>query len=152
MKLYIRKTELIHARPMTLGEFSLYRGWGIEEDEDPKEKGYLIEEIDNPNVNHPRHAGFITWKNAETFYDYFQPTSGLPIGPAIEAIKIGKSVTREVWKGNVEIRLSTEHDTTPLNDPLSPGEMIIVFEGDNDPLRWTIDCDEALANDWIILE
>ena len=43
MKNYVCK-ESVMARPITLGEYNIYRGWIIPENEDPSEIGYLIKD------------------------------------------------------------------------------------------------------------
>ena len=42
MKQYIG-TKIIKAKPMTRGDYNDYRGWQIPEDENPADKGYLME-------------------------------------------------------------------------------------------------------------
>jgi hypothetical protein len=42
MKQYIG-TKIIKAKPMTRGDYNDYRGWQIPADEDPMDKGYLME-------------------------------------------------------------------------------------------------------------
>lgn len=41
MKTYIG-TKIINAKPMSRGEYNLYRGWKIPENEDPNDFGYLV--------------------------------------------------------------------------------------------------------------
>ena len=35
-------TKMIHAEPMTRGEYNQYRGWQIPENENPEDEGYHI--------------------------------------------------------------------------------------------------------------
>ncbi len=56
MKKYIG-TKLVKAKPMTRGEYNTYRGWQIPENENPKDKGYLVEYSDY----------YITWSPKEVF-------------------------------------------------------------------------------------
>tara|TARA_Y100001968_G_C19154440_1_gene617720 strand:- start:294 stop:722 length:429 start_codon:yes stop_codon:yes gene_type:complete len=72
MNTYIgRKT--IMAKPMTLGEYNTYRGWGIPEDEDPSTEGYLVEYTDGGKANHPDHEGYISWSPADVFARSYMP-------------------------------------------------------------------------------
>jgi len=32
----------VHAQPMTRGEYNIYRGWQIPENENPEDAGYLV--------------------------------------------------------------------------------------------------------------
>jgi len=46
MKKYIG-FKMVEAIPMDLGNYNIYRGWTIPENEDPKREGYLIKYPDN---------------------------------------------------------------------------------------------------------
>jgi len=68
MKQY-QGTKTLLARPMTRGDYNDYRGWIIPPDEDPLEKGYLVEyEIgERSNKNHSDHKGYISWSPMDVF-------------------------------------------------------------------------------------
>lgn len=77
MKKYIG-TKLVKAKPMTRGEYNTYRGWRIPENENPKDKGYLVEYSDY----------YISWSPKEVFErayiavdDNKELPSGVSIGP-----------------------------------------------------------------------
>jgi len=91
--------KLIKAEPMTRGEYNDYRGWQIPENEDPAEKGYLVEYLDSPNSVHPNHENYISWSPADVFEEAYRPTSGMTFGLAIEAMKKGYKVARDGWNG-----------------------------------------------------
>ena len=91
-------TKMILGKPMTLGDYNLYRGWDIPADEDPNKPGYLVEYPDKDNTNHPHHDGYISWSPAEAFKAY-RPTDGMTFGLAIEAMKKGYMVARVGWNG-----------------------------------------------------
>ena len=46
---------------MTLGEYNLYRGWNLPDDEDGSSEGYLIQYLDGGKPNHPWHSNYISW-------------------------------------------------------------------------------------------
>lgn len=75
MKKYIG-TKLVKAKPMTRGEYNTYRGWRIPENENPKDKGYLVEYSDY----------YITWSPKEVFeraYIAVDDNEELPSGVSI---------------------------------------------------------------------
>lgn len=49
--------KLIQAKPMTLGEYNIFRGWQIPANEDPSAPGYLVEYQD----------GYKSWSPASIF-------------------------------------------------------------------------------------
>lgn len=92
-------TKIIKASPMTRGAYNDYRGWTIPADENPAEEGYLVEYTDGGLPNHSQHAGYISWSPKDVFEKAYRPVQGLTFGQAIEALKIGKRVTRAGWNG-----------------------------------------------------
>ena len=64
MKTYIG-TKTVQARPMTLGEYTDYRGWDMPANKD--DAGYLVEYLDGGKANDSRHAGYISWSPSEVF-------------------------------------------------------------------------------------
>jgi hypothetical protein len=59
-------TKIVHARPMSLGEYNEYRGWDIPANEDPTTEGYFIE-MPGTVPNDSTHAGYITWSRKDAF-------------------------------------------------------------------------------------
>jgi len=61
----------VQGKPMTLGEYNLYRGWPIPDNEDPERAGYLVEypPREGEARNHPDHEGYISWSPKEAFDD-----------------------------------------------------------------------------------
>lgn len=60
-------TKTVQARPMTLGEYSDYRGWPMPANGDGTETGYMVEYLDGGKANDSRHAGYISWSPSEVF-------------------------------------------------------------------------------------
>jgi hypothetical protein len=98
MKKYIG-TKAVSAKPMTRGEYNKYREWELPSNEDPADKGYLIEYEDGGKPNDPRHKGYISWSPEDVFIKAYRPVDGLTFGQALEALKAGKKLTRKGWNG-----------------------------------------------------
>ncbi len=98
MKNYIG-TKAILAKPMTRGEYNEYRGWETPEDEVKSDEGFLVEYLDSPEKIHDNHEHYISWSPKDVFDRAYHPTSGLTFGFAIDAMRMGKKVTRSRWNG-----------------------------------------------------
>lgn len=48
--------KMLKARPMTLGDYNAYRGWGIPANENPESEGYLVQYADGYESWSPRVA------------------------------------------------------------------------------------------------
>ena len=59
--------KFIVAKPMTRLAYTEYRGWGLSDDEEGTDEGYLVEYLDGGKPNHPDHAGYISWSPKEQF-------------------------------------------------------------------------------------
>ena len=81
--------KLISACPMNLGDYNKFKGWKITDNEDPTKLGYLVKY--NPE--------YISWSPKEVFEKAYRPTNGLNFGLALEALKLGKKITRAGWNG-----------------------------------------------------
>lgn len=66
MKTYIG-TKQINAVEMTRLAYNTLRGWEVPLDENPADKGYLVEYPDSPNANHPDYKGYISWSPENVF-------------------------------------------------------------------------------------
>ncbi len=84
---------------MKRGDYNTYRGLECPADENPNDDGFLVEYHDGGKSNHPNHAGYISWSPSDVFERAYRPIDGLPFGAAIEALKLGKKVTRAGWNG-----------------------------------------------------
>lgn len=65
-------TKTILARPLTRGEYNVYRGWAPPAGEEQNVPGYLVEYTDGGTPNDPRHAGYISWSPKEQFDAAYQ--------------------------------------------------------------------------------
>lgn len=91
--------KLVDGTPMTRLAYNQYRGWELPTDEDGADAGYLVEYLDGGAPNHPDHKGYISWSPTAVFEGSYRPTTGLPFGLAIEALKKGARITRPSWNG-----------------------------------------------------
>jgi len=98
MKHYIG-TKQITAQPMIRGEYNIYRGWTLPDDEDGSDAGYLVEYQDGGVGNHPDHKGYISWSPKQQFEEAYQESGSLSFGHALVALKDGKRVARSGWNG-----------------------------------------------------
>lgn len=62
-------TKVVHAEPMTRGDYNLLRGWTIPINENPDDAGYLVEYtdqiLDKPMVE--GYFGYVSWSPKEVF-------------------------------------------------------------------------------------
>ena len=89
MKKYIG-TKVIMAKPMTRGDYNIYRGWTIPENENPNDEGYLVKYSDDYESWSPKAA----FDSAYRSFD-----GGMSFGHAIELMKMGFKLKRKGWNG-----------------------------------------------------
>lgn len=109
MRKYIG-TKLIEAKLMTRGEYNIFRGWKIPQDENPEDEGYLVKYPD----------GYVSWSPKHIFESaYLQVDdnkdlqSGISVGSKMvdefisytETLTLGKTTTivRCVLRNGFEI-------------------------------------------------
>lgn len=73
-------------------------------------------------------------------------TNRMNFGQAIEALKQGKKVAREVWSSK---HLGILH---PGKHSASIHPYICMFSPDGDRVPWLTYCFDVLAEDWVIIE
>lgn len=85
-------TKLIKAKPMTRGEYNVYRGWTLPKNENPDDDGYLIVYVDSDD--------YVSWSPKDVFdRAYRSCDGGMTFGGAIELLKMGFKVARKGWNG-----------------------------------------------------
>jgi hypothetical protein len=159
-------TELVLAKPMTLGEYNKYRGWTIPEDEDPSTEGVLIEYLDGGKPNHDLHQGYISWSPMDVFTKSYRRTgNGMTFSSALEALKLGKAVCRSGWNGKgmylYLVKEGRYPPTTPTGrliaaqckDGLVPyGPYIAMWTAQKNVVPWLASQTDIIADDWEIVE
>jgi hypothetical protein len=148
---------------MTRGEYNIYRGWELPDDESHlvNEAGYLVEYVDGGAANHPSHAGYISWSPVDVFNTAYKASGKMSFGMAIEAAKQGFKVSRTGWNGKDLFAY-----IVPANKyPAQTGAVAGIFPDDMIPYgaywalcspsgvnTWTPSGSDSLANDWVISE
>ena len=162
MKQYIG-TKAVKARPMSLGDYNEYRGWTMPEDENPYDRGYLVEYFSDEKPNHPAHEGYITWSPKEAFEASYQSDGEFDFGHALMILKSGGRVQRKGWNGKNMFLFSVpaSHNLTvdrePLLSILGEGakfnyqQHIDMFTADGTIVPWLCSQTDMLATDWQIV-
>lgn len=143
-------TKQIEARPMTRGEYNIYRGWQIPADEDPNDKGYLVKYSD----------GYESWSPEKQFDEAYRQCDNMTFGIAIEMIKRGFKVVRKGWNGKKQyIQLATAISYKSMDGDIvnceheSIGNKAIAFVGTSGvQMGWLASQADMLAEDWVIVE
>lgn len=156
--------KAVKASPMTRGEYNKYRGWSLPADENGDDEGFLVEYIDSPNANHPKHEGYISWSPKAVFEEGYteQTNTNLNFGEALEALKDGKRITRTGWNaaGQYVIEIQGEHLAKSagygFGEALGEFKFNPVFALKNAQntmqCGWIPSMGDLLANDWEIVE
>jgi len=162
MKSYIG-TKMIMAQPMNRKDYNDYRGWEVPADEDPSDEGFLVEYPDGGKSNHPAHAGYISWSPKDVFERAYRLSSGLTFGDALQALKAGKRVARAGWNGKgmfvYYVRAAAylaQSDVAKAyfgEDAYVPYAPYLALKGvDEKVSTWVPSINDALAEDWVVLE
>lgn len=156
-------TKWVLATPMTRGDYNLYRGWELPEDENGHDQGYLVEYLDGVGPsNHSNHVGYISWSPEVVFKQSYQNFQGMNFGHALEILKNGGRVQRAGWNGkNMFLFLVDGSKFTVNREPL----LSILGEGtevnyhahvdmrtaDGTIVPWLCSQTDMLANDWQVV-
>lgn len=92
-------TKIVTAEPMTRQQYNDFRGWTVPADENPDDKGYLVEYQDGGAPNVPGRAGYVSWSPKAQFDAAYRPITAMTFGLALEAMKRGMKVARAGWNG-----------------------------------------------------
>jgi len=163
----------IKARLMNRLDYNIYRGWTLSEDEDGTDEGYLIEDLNEDQVNHPKHKGYISWNPKKVFKNAYQKINEMTFGFAIEAAKQGKKIARFGWNGkNMFVAymeplflppFNTQGTTRKVNDrtakwigkdePLNCQPYFAMYNAQKEWIPgWVATQSDMLAEDWMIVE
>lgn len=98
MKYYVG-CKLIQAKPMTRGDYNIFRGWTIPADENPNDEGYMVKYSDE----------YIAWSPKDAFeQSYMEVQENLKLE---SKVSIGQKMVDDFIK---EIHVSTLGDKTTL--------------------------------------
>lgn len=71
-------TKVVHARPMTRGQYNAERGWLVPADENPDDLGYLVQYADGQETNVPGYAGYVSWSPRDVFERSYREVGDTP--------------------------------------------------------------------------
>lgn len=157
-------TKIIGGFPMNLGDYNKYRGWQLPADEYPKTEGYIVQYSD----------GYISWSPKEQFEKAYRKikTGEMSFGLAIEALKLGKLISRKGWNKSdqvimkqipAEIGLDIIPNMQSLQQSLKnrllrnettikyTNQMLIV-QPDGKADSWVPSSSDIFSDDWFIVE
>lgn len=143
-------TKIVHAEPMTRGEYNIFRGWQIPADENPDDAGYKVVYSDD----------YVSWSPADAFEEAYRQCDSLPFSLAIEAMKKGKRAARKGWNGKnqyIELAMNISYvnaagEIVDCNHD-AIGSTAIAFVGTSGvQLGWLASQADMLADDWHIVD
>ena len=149
-------TKIIFAEPMTRGEYNIYRGWTIPENENPMEEGFLVKYSD----------GYVSWSPKQQFEEAYRVSDGLTFGLAVEAVKKGLKIARGGWngKGMFVVYQKGYPQGIPCNKQtaeawgMNEGDLFIcnpylqIKNTNGSHSMWVPSINDVLAEDWYIVE
>lgn len=160
MKQYVGIQTLM-AVEMTLGNYNMYKGWNIPENEDPMEEGYFVE---YSNGHH-------SWSPKEHFEKIYRSNGKYNFGHALWMMQQGAHVSRTGWnEKNMFLflvtgsrfflvpssRFKVNHE--PLlsildeNTIVDYRDHIDMYTSDGTIVPWTCSQTDMQSNDWVIVE
>ena len=146
MKQYIG-TKIIMAKPMTRGEYNIYKGWTIPQNENPEDEGYLVKYSDD----------YESWSPKAAFDEAYRECNNMTFGLAIEAMKKGYRVARKGWNGKgiyIEMQKPDEHSkmTLPYIYIVTNGLVTDNPKAPKGVVPWLASQTDMLAEDWTFFE
>jgi hypothetical protein len=155
--------KLVKAVGMTRGEYNGFRGWNLPADENPDDDGYLVEYLEGGTRNTNLYDGYVSWSPKEVFERSYRTTDGMTFGLAIEALKLGKKVTRAGWNGRGMFLFLVPGSTFQVNRPpllgIYPEGTTISYHSHIDMrtaggqiVPWLASQTDVLAEDWQIVD
>lgn len=141
-------TKILSAKPMSLGEYNIFRGWTIPEDEDPNKLGYLVQYED----------GYKSWSPESTFDGAYRFSGTLNFSHAIHMLHSGRQMYRTTWVDSSFIFLVHGSDFIVNREPLasvlghgvevSYHQHIDIWKEGNFVSVWTPTQEDMGASDW----
>lgn len=141
-------TKQVEAREMTRGEYNIYRGWKIPDNENPTDAGYLVRYSD----------GYISWSPKKQFDEAYRECNHMTFGIAVELLKQGKKVARSGWNGKgmylfkspkLGCQMYEQFTGKSINDIQ---EFIVMKAADDTLVPWLASQTDVLAEDWVLVE
>jgi hypothetical protein len=89
-----RGTKEMKACPMTKAEYCLLRGWPVPADEDPAERGYVVEYQDGGKPNLEGYDGYVSWSPADVFERTYKPCGSHVERMEIEHAELSERISK----------------------------------------------------------
>jgi len=148
--------KIVHAEPITRGDYNKFKGWTIPKNENPNDDGYLVKYNDD----------YISWCPKAEFEKANRRTDGMTFGLAVESLKKGLKVARKGWngKGMFVVYQKGYPQGIPSNKQtaeaweLNEGDLFIcnpylqIKNVDGSHSMWVPSINDVLAEDWIIVD
>lgn len=154
-KTYIGTKE-ITAMPLTKEQYNYFRGYKNPVNEDPKEKGYLVQYLDGGKPNHPDIPNYVSWSPVHVFDKAYKTNGDLTYGAALVLLKKGERLMRHGWNGrNMFIQLMPSRVVSLIVNgtqmDIEQGEhTVIVYPGIKKMHIWVPSPTDHLAEDWSV--
>lgn len=132
---------------MTRGEYNIYKGWTIPQNENPEDEGYLVKYSDD----------YESWSPKAAFDEAYRECNNMTFGLAIEAMKKGYRVARKGWNGKgiyIEMQKPDEHSkmTLPYIYIVTNGLVTDNPKAPKGVVPWLASQTDMLAEDWTFFE
>lgn len=163
MKHYIG-IKMVMAVAMLRGEHHANMGNpAMLSNEQAAEEGYEVEYLDGGTPNVEGRQGYVSWCPKEQFENANRPTDGMSFGHAVEAMKKGWRVARKGWNGKDMFIFLVDGSTFAVNRPplnqfypegheVNYNPHIDIQKPDGSIGTWSPSNEDALADDWMIVE
>jgi hypothetical protein len=140
--------KMVNAMPMTREEYNEFRGWQVPADENPDDRGFLVEYVDGGKANTEQFKGYVSWSPADVFDRSYRPIgSGMTFSMALEILKSGGRVARMGWSGR-----GVWLQCAPVEmEQSSSCPWIGMKTADGAIVPWSIGQSDALAEDWVVI-
>ena len=160
--------SVVKARKMKRGQYNLWRGWVLPENESADDLGWLVINTSVYKRNVAGYEGYVSWLPEEAFeeiYEEIQPThDGFFFGQALRRLAFGDCVQRRGWNGKgmhlflVNGIAMNQALNNYLDDPdntknnTSVRDAIYMLTADNQLVPWVASQTDLLAEDWVVVE
>ena len=156
-------TKKVNAALMNRLDYNILRGWEVPADEDPTDRGYLVECLDGGAPNHPNYPGYISWSPKTQFEAAYQASDNVSFGHAVELMKAGCKVARRGWNGKGMFLFLVAGSTFKVNRPpllgiypegteISYCPHIDMKTADGSIVPWLASQSDVLSSDWVVVE
>ena len=149
-------TKEIEALPLTKEQYNYFRGYKNPVNEDPKEKGYLVQYLDGGKPNHPDIPNYVSWSPVHVFKEAYKTNGDLSYGAALVLLKKGERLMRHGWNGKqMFIQLMPGRDVSLIVNnthlDVEHGKYTVIVNLNNNTMSvWVPSPTDHLAEDWSV--